>query len=138
MRKIGWIFLSLCLLTVTACKKYDDGPSISFRSHTARVSNTWKVEKLLINGSDMTAQAPPNFLQTFSEDGVYSFSYTNGSKTETGQGKWEFQNDDMEIKVSGISNASSKTLFILKLKESSFWYYYMDGSDKYEYHLVEN
>jgi len=33
-------------------------------------------------------------------------------------------------------NVKTKTLTILKLEEKAFWYYYMDGTDKIEFHLI--
>ena len=40
--------------------------------------------------------------------------------------------------MDGSDGHSSGTLYILKLEEKQFWYYTMDGNDKYEYHLVGN
>jgi hypothetical protein len=127
------VLLGACLFTLPSCKKYPDGPSISLRSKSERVANTWKVDTYTINGSDYTSLAS-GYIQTFSKDGNYSFSM--GSVM--GSGKWEFQNDEMQIQVTGVSNQSSETLFILKLREHQFWYYYMDGNDRNEFHLVQN
>ncbi len=46
-------FISLLLLS--GCKKYPEGPLISFRSKTERVSNTWKFSNCKINGVDATS-----------------------------------------------------------------------------------
>jgi hypothetical protein len=43
----------------------------------------------------------------------------------------------MEIKLNGTEANTSRTLFIQKLEEKSFWYYFIDDNDKYEMHLVE-
>ena len=140
MKKIPWSIIALVVVvatTFTSCKKYPDGPTISLRSKAARVANTWKVEKYLLNVTDQTAAFnafASSFTETYTKDGVYSYTY--GSNT--GSGKWEFQNKEMEIKVSGVNGASSETLVILKLKESEFWYYSMDGNDKSEYHMIPN
>ena len=114
------------------CKKYPEGPILSLRSRTERVSNTWKIDNYKINETDYTSLVT-GYVETFSKDGNYSYSWGSAS----GTGKWEFQNKDTEIKLTGISNQDSHTLFILKLEEKQFWYYYMDGNDKHEFHLVE-
>jgi hypothetical protein len=126
---------AIAVLFAASCGKYEEGPSISLRSKTARVCNTWKVEKYMVNGSDQTATLNlilPNYREVYDKEGNYSFSYDGNS----GSGRWEFQNDKAEIKRSGVSSQSSATLVILKLKEKEFWYYIMDGSDKEEVHMI--
>jgi hypothetical protein len=125
------LFAMLTMITIQSCSKYPEGPAVSFRSRDARVANTWKVDNFKDDGTDYTSLVT-DYSETFSKDGNYSYSW--GSMA--GTGKWAFQNDDMEIKVSGISSASSETLFILKLEEKSFWYYYMDGTHRKEFHMI--
>lgn len=122
---------ALIMLGLESCKKYPEGPAISFRSKAERVANTWKVDNYKINNSDYTSFVT-NYTETFTKDGDYSYVW--GSVD--GSGKWAFQNNEMEIKLNGTDNQSSHTLIILKLEEKSFWYYYMDGNDKHEYHLI--
>ncbi len=124
---------AMTIASIQSCKKYPEGPGLSFHSKTERVSNTWKVDNYKVNGSDYTSLVV-GYVETFSKDGNYSFSF--GSIA--GTGKWEFQNNDMEILITGTSNQSSETLFIQKLEEKQFWNYYMDGNDKKEFHLIEN
>ena len=125
----------LFLGVLAGCKKYEEGPALSLRSKNARVANTWKVESYTINASDYTSELTSiNYTETYDKDGNYSYSST----FDTGSGKWEFQSDKMEIKRSGVSGQSTESLHILCLKHKKFWYYYMDGSDRHEFHLVPN
>ena len=125
--------LGFFALTVfTGCKKYPDGPGLSLRSKTERVSNTWKVENYKINGSDFTSLVS-NYTETFTKEGNYSYSWGILS----GNSGWAFQNKNMEIKLNGSDSHTSRTLFILKLEEKNFWYYFMDDKDKYEVHLIQ-
>ena len=143
---IGLLLIaSMAIITNQGCKKYEEGPAISFRSRAARVANTWKVEKYIKNGVDETAQKysasgdKRNYTETYTKDGFYSYSYIDDKNdSKSGSGKWEFQNKDNEIKRSGVSGQSTETLVILKLKEKSFWFWYMDGGDKKEFHLIPN
>ena len=128
------VLLCTSMMTLTeSCQKYPDGPMISLRSRTERVANTWKVDNYKINGNDFTSLMG-GYTETYTKDGNYSFAWGNLS----GTGKWEFQNKDAEIRITGTNNAPSQTLFIQKLEEKQFWYYYMDGNDKKEMHLIQN
>jgi len=130
------LYVSLIIgVLFSGCKKYGEGPSLSLRSKTARVANTWKVDSYTINGTDKTsALTGINYTETYDKDGNFSYNSSAG----TGSGKWEFQSDKEQIKRSGVSGKSTETLFILRLKERKFWYYYLDGNDRHEIHLVEN
>jgi hypothetical protein len=133
--KITGLFLLLAAFaipTIQSCKKYPEGPALSLRTREERVANTWKVENYKINTTDYTSLTS-DYQETFSKDGQYS--YVSGNLT--GSGTWAFQNDQKEIRVTGVNAQPSETLVILKLKEKEFWYYYMDGNDKHEYHLLQ-
>lgn len=129
------IILFLLVITISSCKKYENGPSLSLRSKEERVSNTWKVESYTINGTDYTSTLKNiNYTETYDKDGGYSYASSLGS----GSGKWAFNSDKTQIKRNGVSGQSTYDLVILKLKENEFWYYYMDGNDKEEFHLIPN
>lgn len=115
------------------CKKYANGPAFSLRTRAERVANTWKVENYKINRNDFTSLVS-NYTETFSKKGNYSYSW--GIFNESGS--WSFQNKDKEIKLTGPDNQTSRVLIILKLEEKSFWYYYIDGNDKNELHLISD
>jgi len=126
------LFGALMIPAFQSCKKYDEGPGMSLRSREERVANTWKVENYKINSDDYTSLVS-NYTETFSKTGTYSYVWGSLS----GSGTWSFQSDDEQIKLYGNDDQSSRTLFILKLEEKTFWYYYMDGTDRHELHLVQ-
>jgi hypothetical protein len=115
-----------------SCKKYPDGPMLSLRSKTERVANTWKIDNYKVNEVDYTSLLT-DYSETFTKEGAYSYQW----EFIDGSGTWAFQNDNMEIKINGTDNQSSHTLFILKLEEKQFWYYYMDGTDRKELHMIQ-
>jgi hypothetical protein len=43
-------------MALSACKKYPEGPLISFRSSLKRVVGTWNVDKFYINNVDSTSE----------------------------------------------------------------------------------
>lgn len=134
MKKLLFMMVvAIVAIGTEGCKKYPDGPTISFRTRTARVANTWKIGSVMINGHDVTSTYNNiNYSETYTKDGSYSYSSSLGS----GSGKWAFENSDAQIKRNGVSGQSSEDLTILKLKEVEFWYTYTDNGDKYEIHLV--
>ncbi len=86
-----------------------------------------------MNGQDVTNLfSSINYTETYDKEGNYSFA----SAVDNRSGKWEFQNNDLEIRRSSVSGQSSMDLIILKLKSNEFWYRVIDGSDEYEFHLV--
>src|SRR5882757_8797216 len=120
-RKTPMIMILLTVVTMgymESCKKYPEGPIVSFHSRTERVAKTWKVDNYKINGSDYTSLVS-DYNETYSKDGNYSYSWGLIS----GTGTWAFQNKDTQIKLTGASNQKDYTLIILKLEEKQFWYY---------------
>ncbi len=125
-------FAGLMMTGLESCNKYPDGPAFSLRTRTQRVANTWKIENYTVNGNDYTSLVA-DYTETFSKDGNYSYSWGSFA----GTGTWHFENDDKEIQIDGTSNQSDHRLIILKLEEKTFWYYYMDGGDRKEYHFIQ-
>lgn len=131
-RSINVGLLSLMIVPMLqSCHKYAEGPLISLRSRTERVSNRWEVENYKINDHDYTSLVA-SYDETYSKSGAYSYNWG----VFNGEGTWKFQNDDKEIQLTGNDDQSSRKMIILKLEEKSFWYYYMKGDDKHELHLV--
>src|SRR5690242_3258235 len=54
MRNLS-IFISVVFVALAfSCRKYEDGPDISFRSKNTRLNGVWDVELFYINGNDST------------------------------------------------------------------------------------
>jgi len=121
----------LMLVGVQSCSQYPDNNGITLVSKVDRVPKTWKVDNYKINGVDYTSLVTA-YTETYTKQGTYSYQWA----ILGGSGTWEFQNKDAEIRITGDSNLTSRTIFILKLEDTEFWYYYMDGADKKEFHFV--
>lgn len=124
--------VSVILIGFQRCSQYPDNDSVTLVSKTDRVSGTWKVENYKINDVDYTTLVS-GYTEVFTNDGAFSYQWG----VLGGNGTWVFQNKDAEIQITGINNQSSKTLFIQKLEEKQFWYYYFDGSNKKEFHMIQ-
>lgn len=125
------LLAALLMPTLQSCQKYPDGLPISFRSRAARLANNWKVENYKINGDDYTSLVE-SYTESFTKSGDFSYSwgFLNGS------GTWKFQDKDEQVQLDGSDGQASRTLFIQKLEEKTLWYYYIEGNDKHELHLV--
>jgi hypothetical protein len=143
MRKFAVIFslLFYTLLAGSACKKYEDGPYLSFKSREERISNTWKVDKVLINDEEITSSTNLEFKNlkwTFSTNGNVTRSIDVNGQPFTVTGQWALQSNDEEIRIVINSQLYSEdsVWVILKLMEDEFWVLFVVNSDTYEAHLA--
>jgi len=125
------ILAALMFFGIQSCSQYEDNNGITLVSKTERVANVWKVDNYKVNDVDLTSLYGA-YTETFTKEGAYSYQWAILGGTAT----WAFQNNDAEIKITDVLNVKTKTLTILKLEEKAFWYYYMDGTDKIEFHLI--
>ena len=105
------LLLLISFLSFFGCKKYEDGPFISFIPARYRVAGEWKLR----DGGNAT----------FKANGDYS--YNNYIYKESG--KWDFDGHREFITIT-ISGSSYKAYYrIVELRENSMTL--DDGSDKY-------
>lgn len=126
------ILALMTLVGIQSCSQYEDNNGITLVSKVDRLSKTWKIDNYKINGVDYTSLVS-SYTENYTKQGAYSYQWG----ILGGTGTWEFQNKDAEIRITGISNQTSRTLTILKLEDSEFWYYYIDGADKKEFHFIK-
>ncbi len=126
------LFSAVTLFTSVGCSKYDDNDGITLISRSERVANTWKIDSYKVDGVDFTPLYS-GYTETYTKEKNYSYQWGLLS----GTGTWAFQNNDEELKVTGISNQATHTQVILKLEEKALWYYIMDGDSKREFHFTQ-
>lgn len=143
----GFLLIIGFMAAITCgCKKYDEGGLI--RKTEKNLKTSWKLEKYLRNSTDETVLLLiSNYEETYSDDEKYSRYYIDkdgNSKSETGT--WKFDKEQKKLNISGVGSieitditgtVSSSYFNILKLETNEFWYYYTNGSDKHEFHLVK-
>lgn len=126
------LIAGISLTTFSGCKKYSEGPMFSFYSKTERIANAWRVDNYKENDKDLTSFIS-GYKEVYSTDGNYSYTWGNFG----GSGTWELINNNEDVRITGTSNLETITLHILKLEEKQFWYYYMDGSTRKEFHMIQ-
>ena len=127
-----FLFSLLMIIGIQSCKKYTDNNGIDLTTTKSRVSHVWSVDNYKVNEVDLTSLVA-SYTETFTSEGLYTYKWG----IIEGAGTWAFQNSDKEILITGSVNQNSKTLYILKLQDKQFWYYYMDGTDRKEFHMIE-
>ena len=130
-RKIIILLVLAVLFSINfiSCKKYEDGPTISLRSKTQRLVNSWQLEKYYLNGVESTSSLLiSGYREEYTKGGSYNRSYVDKDGDFFSEiGDWDFDDkkDNIEIKgVSSIELSSQNSTVtntrntILKLKEN--------------------
>lgn len=136
------IILSLALsllLAASGCKKYEQGPALSFRSKTQRIANTWKLGKVLEAGTDKTVDYKNLFQDwqnALTTENKYTLTYSTifGKYSETGN--WTLTDNDSKITFDPDGSADNYTWTILKLKEKEAWVKGTLNNKEVELHLI--
>ena len=117
---IYFIVLALGIgLTQSSCSKYEDGPAISFRSTTSRLTNHWKFSKVTLNSVDITNQFS-GYEWEIREDGIINVS-VNSVQTKTGT--WQI---DKEKLVFNYSNGDVDLFTIKRLTKNEMTVFVFD------------
>lgn len=151
-RRIYFFLLAIFMLFssgfLTACKKYEDGPVLSFSSREARVVNEW--EAILISRNDIDIDDEfeyihMNFREPGNNGGVFEWVYKlTGDPTEykfEGSGPmWELATLDEQIKITYFDDnlGENRLLYftIVRLTAEELWINYTDDGDRMALRLV--
>jgi hypothetical protein len=111
----AWI-LTVAVIFIASCSKFEDGPAISFRSKENRLTGKWKLMKWTEKGEDVT------LLRTDSNEIFYEFfkektlTYMLGLNQPI-EGTWEMEDNyvimDLQL-VSEVGNYIDKDTLMLK------------------------
>jgi len=116
MKKI--LVLALLSLTVVSCGKYEEGPGFSLISKKNRITNTWTLSKVEVNGQDETPPSTSYTLKmTLKEDETVTANYTVLTIPFTTTGTWAFNSDKSTLILTDNSGTSTNTILRLTNKE---------------------
>lgn len=123
----------LSIFFVSACK-YDNGPSISFRSKKARVEGTWIIDEQIEDGQVYTPDSFDRELHwEFKKDGTFNLQRRQSSE---GSGTWDFDSKKDSVIITFNGPPAFKWSFhILKLKNKELWIKNKNSLNEIEYHL---
>jgi hypothetical protein len=132
--KTTTLMLALAILGsigLSSCSKYEDGPIISLRSKKERIANTWRVEKAMDSGSEVTSSFDQYRLEmrtngAASLAAVYSLGSLN-FEFET-SGTWSLENSNEDLRLDFENDDADRTYIILRLMEKELWLREKGGS----------
>jgi Domain of unknown function (DUF5004) len=133
MKKISLLLVTIAMVSLWSCGKYEEGPMFSLRSKTGRIAGTWVYDKILQNDVDVTSQSTANstFEMTIERDGTYKtvYSYTVLGQNFSGEdtGTWEF-GDNETLSVTSDNGGGTNSTTIIRLTNSEFWTRETDSS----------
>lgn len=118
MKKISFYLLLVAILA-GGCKKYEEGPLISFRSKEKRLCQDWEVDKYIANGETEYPESGEFEYWDFDDDGTLQITAgMPGWESVVWNLTWEWSDDKEEIKVYIDDYYKSSLPFILA--KSSF------------------
>lgn len=126
LSKSRYSIYALLILMVLGCKKYDDGPLISFKSKTERLTNIWMLDMVFEDG---VAVLWPKGIPSGEIFGVYcdeveihdnnTVIFKFGSLI-VNKGNWGLINDKNNIELD-LKNSNNFRWDILRLKMDELW-----------------
>ena len=125
----GIIALGLILFSIASCSK-DEAATSKTDLITGK---TWVIKSVNMPGMDFTAaeimaQEGAEFQMLLNVDGTVT--YTDNMGLNPMYGKWQFQVNETQFKVSGIDGTNSDLNTITQLTATDLEFWHMDGSDK--------
>lgn len=133
MKKLSILlmFVAVASFVFVGCKKYDDGPTLSFASKKGRVVNTWKVEKEIYNGVEQTLDPNDDSSIEFKRDDSFTVSGTSSGVTYSFTGTWKF--GDKKETIITTMGSDVDTMVITRLKSKELWVKSVDGKSESHY-----
>ncbi len=120
MKKLAiYVFaISLTAAGISSCGIYEEGPGFSLMSKKARVTNTWKLTKVEVNGQDNTpSESSYSFTMTLKDDETVSASQTIFGLPYNVTGTWAFSSDKANLILTANSETSTNEIIRLTNKE---------------------
>ena len=142
MKRIASIllFAFAILVSVSSCRKYEEGPNISLRTKKARITNNRRYESAQVDGVEVSSD--PYFAKQkhyFYRDGKYIQTIIDPITQEARnlQGNWVLYDNDKKIavtvKIPPANKDSTNNYSILKLFEKQMWLRTTDNSREYHF-----
>ena len=152
----------LCVLVISSCMKYEDGPCISFRSKDERLQGLWKLTFFTVNGIDSlqyynqyySNECTFNFLKPEDQQSLVQFGITWGDTSSFYYGVFGYTESISEVlTITSMYETSSNNIYplafllhskvgggalewpISRLKYNEVWFDIFVDNKEYELHL---
>lgn len=141
MRKAVFLLLGIFSIAtlLTHCKKYEEGPALSFRSKEARLANNWDVKVALEDGVDKTYWFR-NWTIDITEDGRFATTdLDDRDSTVSASGFWWLTNEKEDLLLvynDPPVDPDRFTYQIRNLRDDELWIQMKGDSSTWEYRLI--
>lgn len=116
--KISLLHVLLIVLSLVSCGKYEEGPGISLRTKKNRITNTWKLTKVEVNGVDQTpSPSSYSLTMTLKDDETLTANYTIFTAPFNTSGNWAFSSDKLNLILTDNTGSSTNNILRLTNKE---------------------
>lgn len=132
--KLSAFLLGFALVFGASCKKYEEGPSLSFASKKGRVANTWVIEKMIVDGDEIDKDFYEGIEIEYTKDGKYTSKLDGDVFSE---GTWEFGDKKETLITKDNDDDEKEEVTITKLKSKEFWTKDTENNITSEIHLKE-
>jgi hypothetical protein len=112
------ILIALALFVFVGCKK-----------DTKQIMRSWVATSVIVDGKDSSAQYK-NYMETYGDGGVYSFSGDPLGNKGSGDYQWT---SGTRLKRSGVSKQPSVEIDVLKVTRKEFEYKATINGSNYEF-----
>lgn len=126
------LILGLAILTLQSCKKYSEGPVITFTTPEYRIQRSWVLEKAMYGTTDITESYKTLVSEIIVKKGG-EMQVVNPALTLSYN--WEFAQNKSVVKTKQSNANTWYDNTVLKLTTKEFWYYYTDNGIKVEVKL---
>lgn len=131
----------VALMGTTSCRKYEDGPTLSFLSREARVVNDWVAEDITRNDIREFTKFE-SYSMNFTEGGRATWTYKRVGEPEVSvAADWELATVDEEIKLTFDTpdpvSGQKRLLYmeIRRLTDDEMWLSYLTDGDYFDVKL---
>lgn len=117
------MFAVCSIISLSGCKKYEDGPGLSLSSKKSRVVATWEFKKVTYSSTDVTSEFF-DFTWEMKKDGQFNL-VSNGN---IDHGKWDFALDKEAIDFR-YDDGTIERYNIKRLTAKDLWMEFIDFGD---------
>jgi len=104
------------MLNFNSCGKYDDGPSFSLKSKTARLTGEWEI--ITVDGDiDLGDE---EIILEFEKEGDFKITNDYGSYSYSYEGEWAWEDKKETIEITMDGNQTEWE--VKRLTNSEFWF----------------
>jgi hypothetical protein len=117
------MFAVCTIISLSGCKKYEDGPGLSLSSKKSRVVANWEFKKVTYSSVDLTSEFL-DFTWEIKKDGQFNM-VSNGN---IDHGKWDFALDKEALEFR-YDDGGIERYNIKRLTAKDLWMEFIDSGD---------